>query len=120
MTKIVGIEDNHPPKDELLRVEWNLGRRCNYNCSYCGNELHDNGHHRENSALQIEDTNERCHQRAQVEDRGQSTDGSEHILALLPRAHQEVRRTHAQQIAHRVLEGERCGVTQQDVAERHE
>lgn len=42
LNKIVGIEDNHAPKDELLRVEWNLGKRCNYNCSYCGNELHDN------------------------------------------------------------------------------
>ena len=41
MSKIVGIEDNHAPKDELFRVEWNLGKRCNYNCSYCGNELHD-------------------------------------------------------------------------------
>jgi MoaA/NifB/PqqE/SkfB family radical SAM enzyme len=41
LNKIVGIEDNHAPKDELLRVEWNLGKRCNYNCSYCGNELHD-------------------------------------------------------------------------------
>ena len=41
MSRIVGIEDNHAPKDELFRVEWNLGKRCNYNCSYCGNELHD-------------------------------------------------------------------------------
>ena len=24
MSKIVGIEDNHAPKDELFRVEWNL------------------------------------------------------------------------------------------------
>ena len=38
---LVGIEDNFAPKDELLRVEWNLGKRCNYNCSYCGNELHN-------------------------------------------------------------------------------
>jgi len=38
---LVALEDNHPPKDELLRVEWNLGKRCNYNCSYCGNELHN-------------------------------------------------------------------------------
>ena len=37
MSKIVGIEDN-TTKDELFRVEWNLGKRCNYNCSYCGNE----------------------------------------------------------------------------------
>lgn len=42
MSKLVGLEDNHAPKDELLRIEWNLGRRCNYNCSYCGNDLHDN------------------------------------------------------------------------------
>ena len=38
---LVALEDNHAPKDELLRVEWNLGKRCNYNCSYCGNELHN-------------------------------------------------------------------------------
>jgi len=42
LTNIVGIEDLDAKKDEMLRVEWNLGRRCNYNCSYCGNELHDN------------------------------------------------------------------------------
>ena len=38
---LVALEDNHAPKDELLRVEWNLGKRCNYNCTYCGNELHN-------------------------------------------------------------------------------
>ena len=32
---LVGIEDNFPAKDELLRVEWNIGKRCKYNCSYC-------------------------------------------------------------------------------------
>ena len=41
MSRIVAIEDNHPPKDNLFRVEWNLGRRCNFNCSYCGDDLHD-------------------------------------------------------------------------------
>jgi len=42
LSNIVGIEDLNPKKDDILRIEWNLGRRCNYNCSYCGNELHDN------------------------------------------------------------------------------
>lgn len=42
MSKIVAVEDNIPKKDNWLRVEWNLGRRCNHNCSYCGNDLHDN------------------------------------------------------------------------------
>lgn len=41
MTKLVAIEDNHAPKDDWLRVEWNLGRRCNYDCSYCGSDIHD-------------------------------------------------------------------------------
>jgi MoaA/NifB/PqqE/SkfB family radical SAM enzyme len=42
MTELVAIEDNDPKKDDILRVEWNLGKRCNYDCSYCGTELHDN------------------------------------------------------------------------------
>lgn len=39
--KIVAVEDNYPPKDNWLRIEWNLGRRCNYDCSYCGSDIHD-------------------------------------------------------------------------------
>jgi MoaA/NifB/PqqE/SkfB family radical SAM enzyme len=35
------VEDNHAPKDDWLRIEWNLGRRCNYDCSYCGSDIHD-------------------------------------------------------------------------------
>jgi MoaA/NifB/PqqE/SkfB family radical SAM enzyme len=42
MNQIVAIEDNFAPKDNWLRVEWNLGKRCNYDCSYCGIDLHDN------------------------------------------------------------------------------
>lgn len=42
MSKLVAIEDNYPPKDDWLRVEWNLGKRCNYDCSYCGADIHDN------------------------------------------------------------------------------
>jgi MoaA/NifB/PqqE/SkfB family radical SAM enzyme len=25
-----------------VRIEWNLGKRCNYDCSYCPSEIHDN------------------------------------------------------------------------------
>lgn len=25
-----------------IKVEWNIGKRCNYNCSYCPKEIHDN------------------------------------------------------------------------------
>src|SRR5688572_19658335 len=28
-------------KDGLFRVEWNLGKRCNYDCSYCAPSIHD-------------------------------------------------------------------------------
>lgn len=41
MTTLVAVEDNHAPKDDWLRIEWNLGRRCNYDCSYCGSDIHD-------------------------------------------------------------------------------
>jgi MoaA/NifB/PqqE/SkfB family radical SAM enzyme len=41
MNKIVAVEDNFAPKDNWLRVEWNLGKRCNYDCSYCGPDIHN-------------------------------------------------------------------------------
>lgn len=41
LNNLVAIEDLTAKKDDMLRIEWNLGKRCNYNCSYCGNELHD-------------------------------------------------------------------------------
>ena len=41
MNKLVAVEDNHAPKDNWLRIEWNLGKRCNYDCSYCGSDIHD-------------------------------------------------------------------------------
>ena len=25
-----------------VKVEWNLGKRCNYDCTYCPAEIHDN------------------------------------------------------------------------------
>jgi MoaA/NifB/PqqE/SkfB family radical SAM enzyme len=50
MHDIVAVEDNFPPKDNWLRIEWNLGKRCNYDCSYCGSDIHD----RSSSHLDLE------------------------------------------------------------------
>jgi MoaA/NifB/PqqE/SkfB family radical SAM enzyme len=30
------------PHQSSVKIEWNLGKRCNYNCSYCPAEIHDN------------------------------------------------------------------------------
>ena len=30
------------PHQHTVKVEWNLGKRCNYDCSYCPSEIHDN------------------------------------------------------------------------------
>jgi MoaA/NifB/PqqE/SkfB family radical SAM enzyme len=30
------------PHQDKIKVEWNLGKRCNYDCSYCPAEIHDN------------------------------------------------------------------------------
>jgi organic radical activating enzyme len=38
----VALENADTEKDSLLLVEWNLGKLCNYDCSYCGADLHDN------------------------------------------------------------------------------
>jgi len=29
------------PHQDSIKVEWNIGKRCNYDCSYCPNEIHD-------------------------------------------------------------------------------
>lgn len=29
------------PHQDQLKVEWNLGKRCNYDCSYCPSSIHD-------------------------------------------------------------------------------
>jgi MoaA/NifB/PqqE/SkfB family radical SAM enzyme len=28
--------------DNSIKIEWNLGKRCNYDCSYCPSSIHDN------------------------------------------------------------------------------
>ena len=30
------------PHQDQIKVEWNLGRRCNYDCGYCPSSIHDN------------------------------------------------------------------------------
>lgn len=35
------VESRWPHQDKV-RIEWNLGKRCNYDCSYCPKEIHDN------------------------------------------------------------------------------
>ena len=30
------------PHQDQIKVEWNLGKRCNYDCSYCPDSIHDN------------------------------------------------------------------------------
>lgn len=30
------------PHQDTIKVEWNLGKRCNYDCGYCPTEIHDN------------------------------------------------------------------------------
>ena len=30
------------PHQGSIKIEWNLGKRCNYDCSYCPSEIHDN------------------------------------------------------------------------------
>lgn len=30
------------PHQDQIKVEWNIGKRCNYDCTYCPKEIHDN------------------------------------------------------------------------------
>jgi MoaA/NifB/PqqE/SkfB family radical SAM enzyme len=30
------------PHQDKVKIEWNLGKRCNYDCTYCPAEIHDN------------------------------------------------------------------------------
>ena len=29
------------PHQDQIKIEWNLGKRCNYDCSYCPSSIHD-------------------------------------------------------------------------------
>lgn len=39
ITKVANL--NHTEAD-AIKVEWNIGKRCNYDCSYCPSVIHDN------------------------------------------------------------------------------
>lgn len=39
---IVATQNNNERKKKALKVEWNIGKRCNYDCSYCDIGTHDN------------------------------------------------------------------------------
>lgn len=30
------------PHQDKVKIEWNIGKRCNYDCEYCPSEIHDN------------------------------------------------------------------------------
>ena len=36
------VEHLYKHVQESVKVEWNLGKRCNYDCTYCPAEIHDN------------------------------------------------------------------------------
>ena len=36
------VEHLYPHVKQSVKVEWNLGKRCNYDCSYCPAVIHDN------------------------------------------------------------------------------
>lgn len=39
---LVAMEHIGKDMDDCIRVEWNMGKRCNHDCSYCSPDLHDN------------------------------------------------------------------------------
>jgi MoaA/NifB/PqqE/SkfB family radical SAM enzyme len=40
--KLIRVEHSAKRYKDWVRIEWNIGRRCNFDCSYCGYYLHDN------------------------------------------------------------------------------
>ena len=40
--ELIRVEHASKKYKEWVRIEWNMGRRCNFDCSYCGAVLHDN------------------------------------------------------------------------------
>lgn len=45
------VEHLYPHVRNSVKVEWNLGKRCNLDCSYCPAEIHDN--HSEHTDIEI-------------------------------------------------------------------
>lgn len=40
--KLIRIEHSNKKYKKWVRIEWNIGKRCNFDCSYCPPNLHDN------------------------------------------------------------------------------
>lgn len=40
--KTVAVEHCSDAQSQVVKIEWNLGKRCNFNCSYCDEFTHDN------------------------------------------------------------------------------
>lgn len=38
----VAIEHSSPKQAQVFKIEWNMGKRCNFHCSYCDEFTHDN------------------------------------------------------------------------------
>jgi len=36
------VASRYPTHTGTIKIEWNLGKRCNFNCSYCPSSIHDN------------------------------------------------------------------------------
>jgi len=47
MFKVTGVW----PHQDQIKIEWNLGKRCNYDCTYCPSSIHD--HHSPHTAIDI-------------------------------------------------------------------
>jgi len=40
--KTVAVEHSSRNQAKVVKIEWNMGKRCNFNCSYCDEWTHDN------------------------------------------------------------------------------
>lgn len=40
--ELIRVEHTAKKYKTWARIEWNMGKRCNFDCSYCGADLHDN------------------------------------------------------------------------------
>jgi MoaA/NifB/PqqE/SkfB family radical SAM enzyme len=40
--KTVAVEHCNSKQAQVVKIEWNIGKRCNFNCSYCDEWTHDN------------------------------------------------------------------------------
>ena len=40
--ELIRVEHSLQKIQKMGPTEWNMGKRCNFDCSYCGADLHDN------------------------------------------------------------------------------